>query len=92
MAVFIAQTFVTSPVLDAVDGRVLIPFGTQLLYTEFAGNYTYIDSSLIFNPESDTTCTEYFNWNSDVSFFRDSLSLCHLGGYQIYILKNIEEM
>ena len=39
-----------------------------------------IDSSLIFNPESDTTCSEYISWNSDVSFFRDSLSPCQSWG------------
>ncbi len=40
------------------------------------GSYIYIDSSLTLNPESDTSCTEYLNWTSDVSFFRDSLFLC----------------
>ena len=47
---------------------------------QLVGSYIYIDSSLTFNPESDTSCTEYLNWNSDFSFFRDSLSLCPFWG------------
>ena len=43
---------------------------------ELLGSYIYIDSTLILNPESDTSCVENFNWNNEVSFFRDSLSLC----------------
>ena len=43
---------------------------------ELLGSYIYIDSSLTLNPESDTSCVENFNWNSDDSFLRDSLFLC----------------
>ena len=42
---------------------------------ELLGSYIYIDSTLILNPESDTSCSENFSWNNEVSFFRDSLSI-----------------
>ncbi len=76
-SVYRIETFVTSPNPDCGGWTCFDSFRPSItIYREFAGSYTYIDSSLIFNPESDTTCTEYFNWNSDVSFFSDSLSLC----------------
>ena len=50
------------------------------IYRELIGSYTYIDSSLTFNPGSDTSCTENLHWNSDVNFFRDSLSICQTWG------------
>ena len=76
-SVYRIETFVTSPDPGCGGWTCFDSFWPSItIYREFAGSYTYIDSSLICNPESDTTCTEYFNWNSDVSFFRDSLSLC----------------
>ena len=53
---------------------------------QLLGSYVYIDSSLTLNPESDTSCVENFNWNNEVSFFRDSLSLCpSLNRVDIYV-------
>ena len=55
---------------------------------QLLGSYIYIDSSLTLNPESDTSCVENFNWNNEVSFFRDSLSLCpSLSNWDIYVQK-----
>ena len=55
---------------------------------ELLGSYIYIDSTLILNPESDTSCVENLNWNNEVSFFRDSLSLCpSLSRLDIYVQK-----
>ena len=51
-------------------------------------SYNYIDSSLTLNPESDASCVENLNWNNEVSFFRDSLSLCpSLNRVDIYVQK-----
>ena len=76
-SVYRIETFITSPDPGCGGWTCFDSFRHSIsIYREFAGSYTYIDSSLIFNPESDTTCTEYLNWNSDVSFFRDSVSLC----------------
>ena len=55
---------------------------------ELLGSYIYIDSTLILNSESDTSCVENLNWNNEVSFFRDSLSLCpSLSRLDIYVQK-----
>ena len=60
---------------------------------ELLGSYIYIDSTLILNPESDTSCVENFNWNNEVSFFRDSLSLCpSLSRLDIYVQKYTGEV
>jgi len=60
---------------------------------EFLGSYIYIDSTLILNPESDTSCVENFNWNNEVSFFRDSLSLCpSLSRLDLYVQKYTGEV
>lgn len=49
---------------------------TILINRQLVGNYIYNDSSLTFNFGTDTVCIENLLWNSDISFFRDSLSLC----------------
>ena len=60
---------------------------------QLLGSYNYIDSSLTLNPESDTSCVENFNWNNEVSFFRDSLSLCpSLSRLDIYVQKYTGEV
>ena len=60
---------------------------------QLPGSYTYIDSTLILNPESDTSCVENLNWNNDVSFSRDSLSLCpSLNRVDIYFQKYTGEV
>ena len=48
------------------------------IFRKYVGRYVYTDSSLTFNIETDTSCTENLDWNTDDSFFRDSLSLCRL--------------
>lgn len=55
------------------------------IYRQLIGSYTFIDSSLTFNPGSDTSCTENLHWNSDVNFFRDSLSLCQTWGQYSFL-------
>ena len=60
---------------------------------QLLGSYNYIDSSLTLNPESDTSCVENFNWNNEVSFFRDSLSLCpSLSRLELYVQKYTGEV
>ena len=60
---------------------------------ELLGSYIYIDSTLILNPESDSSCVENFNWNNEFSFFRDSLSLCpSLSRLDIYVQKYTGEV
>ena len=49
---------------------------TISIFRKYVGRYVYTDSSLTFNIETDTSCTENLDWNTDDSFFRDSLSLC----------------
>ena len=65
------------------------PFKSSIfIERELLGSYIYIDSTLILNPESDTSCVENLNWNNEVSFFRDSLSLCpSLSRLDIYVQK-----
>ena len=75
--VYRIETLITSPDPGCDGWTCFDSFRHSIsIYREFAGSYTYTDSSLIFNHESDTVCTENLNWNSDVSFFRDSVSLC----------------
>ena len=60
---------------------------------QLLGSYIYIDSSLTLNPESDTSCVENFNWNNEVSFFRDSLFLCpSLDRVDLYVQKYTGEV
>ena len=60
---------------------------------QLLGSYNYIDSTLILNPESDTSCVENLNWNNELSFFRDSLSLClSLSRLDIYVQKYTGEV
>ena len=60
---------------------------------QLLGSYNYIDSTLILHPESDTSCIENLNWNNEVSFFRDSLSLCpSLSRLGIYVQKYTGEV
>ena len=49
-------------------------------------SYFYIDSPLMVYPES--ACVDNLNWNNNVSFFRDFLSLCPpLSNWDMYVQK-----
>ena len=93
-SVYRITTFITSPDPGCGGWTCFDSFRSSItIYRELAGSYTYIDSSLIFNPESDTICTEYLSWNSDVSFFRDSLSPCQSwGSSDLYLKKYIGDV
>ena len=44
---------------------------------QLLGSYTYSDSSLIINFQSNSVlCAELITWNNDISFFREGASLC----------------
>ena len=54
-------------------------------------SYFYIDSPLMVYHES--ACVDNLNWNNNVSFFRDSLSLCpSLSRLDIYVQKYTGEV
>lgn len=87
-SVFSIETFISSPDPGCNSHACFDSFRPSIIIDrELVGSYIYSDSTLIFNPYSDTICTENLTWNSEISFFRDFLSLCSSWGLSFLYFK-----